>query len=196
MQEQDNNPSSHSLTNEQIARIFGMYWMKPVAWTAEEIGYAQKHDETFWPIAFQVIPELGHVSPWKLLLTPLSSISDEDAIEVAKIFGCNMEDAVKDEDDYKFITRDAEFWRVNLNFWHKTSYEYDEWEIYPLTLYSDGTMSDHYGCCNNAALILQHLIQKGYAVPLFFEPNHPLNGKTAIELNIALDKTKTTDHGQ
>jgi len=30
-----------------------------------------------------------------------------------------------------------------------------------------------------------YLISKGYAVPLFFEPNHWANGKTAIELNIA-----------
>lgn len=37
--------------------------------------------------------------------------------------------------------------------------------------------------------IYQYLVQKGYAVALFFGINHPLNGKTAIELGIAIDKT-------
>lgn len=34
------------------------------------------------------------------------------------------------------------------------------------------------------------LISKGYAVPLFFSPGHWANGKTAIELGIAIDSTK------
>lgn len=35
----------------------------------------------------------------------------------------------------------------------------------------------------------QYLIFKGYAVPLWFGVNHWANGKTAIELGIAIDKT-------
>lgn len=37
--------------------------------------------------------------------------------------------------------------------------------------------------------IYQQLIQWGYAVPLFIESGHPDNGKTAIELGIAIAKT-------
>ena len=36
----------------------------------------------------------------------------------------------------------------------------------------------------------QYLIQKSYAVPLFFGVEHLANGKTAIELGIAIDKNK------
>lgn len=34
----------------------------------------------------------------------------------------------------------------------------------------------------------QYLISKGYAAPLFFEPNHFANYKTAIELDLATIK--------
>lgn len=40
-------------------------------------------------------------------------------------------------------------------------------------------------------LAIQQLIMWGYAVPLFFSLNHWANGKTAIELKIAIDKTQT-----
>lgn len=40
--------------------------------------------------------------------------------------------------------------------------------------------------------IYQQLIYWGYAVPLFIEPGNPDNGKTAIELDIAIDKTLIT----
>ncbi|RYD56974.1 MAG: hypothetical protein EOP56_09210 [Sphingobacteriales bacterium] len=35
----------------------------------------------------------------------------------------------------------------------------------------------------------QALIDGGYDVPLYFAPNHPDNGKTAIELQLAIDST-------
>jgi len=37
------------------------------------------------------------------------------------------------------------------------------------------------------AYIYQDLIHKGYAVPIYFGPDHWANGKTAIELGIAID---------
>jgi len=39
------------------------------------------------------------------------------------------------------------------------------------------------------ARMFQQFILWGYAVPLYFGPNHWANGKTAIQLNIATDKT-------
>lgn len=44
----------------------------------------------------------------------------------------------------------------------------------------------------NICLVFQQLIEWGYAVPLQIEPGHPDNGKTAIELDIAIDKTLIT----
>jgi len=40
--------------------------------------------------------------------------------------------------------------------------------------------------------LFQQLIIWGYAVPLYFDLGHPANGKTAIELDIAIDKTLIT----
>lgn len=42
---------------------------------------------------------------------------------------------------------------------------------------------------NREAIVFQYLISKGYAGPLFFAPNHPCNGKTAIELGLAISST-------
>lgn len=35
----------------------------------------------------------------------------------------------------------------------------------------------------------QFLVKLGYAVPLYIELGHPANGKTAIELDLAIDRT-------
>ena len=40
--------------------------------------------------------------------------------------------------------------------------------------------------------LFQQLIIWGYAVPLYFDLGHPANGKTAIALDIAIDKTLIT----
>lgn len=124
---------NNTLTNEEIARVFAMYlgqkctdWVNIVTYNA-------------W---------LLHMCRFdlKLLLTPLELISDEDAIEVAKM--CMLPDATK------FHT--PEYGRTFLDDFN--------WETY------------------------QYLISKGYAVPLFFVPSHWANGKTAIELGIAIKK--------
>lgn len=44
--------------------------------------------------------------------------------------------------------------------------------------------------CYTSWRLYQHLIKKGYAVPLWFDIDHWANGMTAIELGIAFDKTK------
>lgn len=47
-------------------------------------------------------------------------------------------------------------------------------------------------CHNLLWEAFQYLIKYGYAVPLYFGPDHPCNGKTAIELGIAIDVTLMT----
>lgn len=104
----------------------------------------------------------------KLLLTPLSSITDEDAIEICKI-------------DYDIFRNTGYSFKVGKKlknekvvFCIKSD---SENEIIPIKLYSV------------SSLAAQYLISKGYAVPIWLGVDHPLNGKTPIELGIAIDKT-------
>lgn len=88
----------------------------------------------------------------QIILIPLSSISDEHAIEVARMWHGTLP---KDE------TALSEYGKSIVGIWEDSL----------------------------PAAIHQYLIQQGYAVPLFFGLNHWASGKTAIELEIAIDKT-------
>lgn len=101
----------------------------------------------------------------QLLLTPLSKISDEDAVEVAKSFSpvydvAEMSDLSDNEKSH---------WLKQLG--RKTITE---------MLYHEGRYN---------AFAFNFLIQHGYAVPLFIAPGHPLNGQTAIQMGLAIDAT-------
>lgn len=142
-------------TNEQLSKVFAMY-----------LGCEFKYDENEESNILESIAISGLVGDenrdesgegWygaqdcKLLLTPLSAITDEDAIEVAKIYY---------GDDYKKKG-------VGIDL-------------------IDHFRSGYQGDIIRVNLIQQYLIQKGYAVPLFIEVGHPDNGKTAIELGLAI----------
>lgn len=104
----------------------------------------------------------------KLLLTHLSSITDEDAIEVCKI-------------DYDIFRNTGYSFKVGKKYKNEKVVfcikSDSQNEIIPIKLYSV------------SSLAAQYLISKGYAVPIWLGINHPLNGKTPIELGIAIDKT-------
>ncbi|HRI34983.1 MAG TPA: hypothetical protein PLD02_14640 [Saprospiraceae bacterium] len=132
----------NKLTNEEIARVFAMY-------------YGKKTDA---PHPYDIVTGtmIDYISvgmlKMKLQLTPLSLISDEDAVEVAK-----MEDSKNINRGYEWLSRKGKV----------LAYQ----PLKDVNAY-------------------QYLISKCYAVPLFFGINHWANGKTAIELGIAIDKTK------
>ena len=84
----------------------------------------------------------------QLILTSLSDITDEDAIQVAK-----MTDYYSDE--------------FNL-----TDFKHRVIEIWATKMFD----------------VSQYLISKHYAIPLWFGINHWANGKTAIELKMAIEK--------
>ena len=116
----------------------------------------------------------------KMLLTPLSSITDEHAIEIA--FKNNT--LPENWQIFKVYSQAPETWcavKYRRNYvendlkLNEDGYEYKETYITFYQLYD---------------WQFQYLIQKGYAVPLFFGAGHWANGKTAIELGIAIDKTK------
>lgn len=101
----------------------------------------------------------------KLLLTPLSAITDEDKNEIG----------------------------VLLNGLEQPSLLSYAAEKYTNALVNglSGIPHESYGLTSMFARIsaYQYLIQYSYAVPLFIAPNHRDNGKTAIELGLALDAT-------
>lgn len=124
-------------TIENKAKFFALYW-------GQEILYVDsynkiKHIDSFW------LDELINES--HLLLTPLSQISDEDAIEVAKILG-NAENGSSIE-------------------WDCGGESFDFIGDYCGTVYYDGEI-DYNENEQVSLLILQaydYLRSKGYALP-------------------------------
>lgn len=99
-----------------------------------------------------------HISNSKLLLKPLTEISDEDAIEAANTeFG-------------RFRKPNEEYLKYNSSKFRRAIFEHNQMRF----------------VINNTVVFLQ---SKGCDVPVFIEPNHPDNGKTLIELGLAIDKT-------
>jgi len=156
------------LTNEEIARVFAMYWGGKVS-TIDGDGKML----TLYPKCITVklnkitfgqelhglddgngglhrsYPHYG--GSCKLYLTSLSKITDEHALDVAKINGIRTENPL-------LVGK-------SISYWLKIQGENRDCTIE----------------------IFQYLIQKGYAVPLFFGINHWANAKTPIELGIAIE---------
>lgn len=159
------------LTKEEIAKVFAMYMDAKVRVCL--YGYTTNINAiSKGLISLDNSPTNNRPtafvsqSVWgiRLLLRPLSAITDEDAIEVAKLslFTGNPEAYVKVGKD--IIERVINY----KSYTHRRMVFCPEQYLF--------------------------LISKGYAVPLFFAPNHWANGKTAIELGIAIDNTLNTEH--
>jgi len=134
------------LTNEEIARVFAMYWGCRL-----DAGMITKVD-SFW---------MNKVSNGEtdtvLLLTPLSKITDEDLVACYHLHSGLI--GYDYTCDFKPALEMARHW-INMD---------GEKTLCKLTQLSE------------------YLRSKGYAVPLFFGLNHWANGKTPIELGIAIE---------
>ena len=175
------------LTNEEIAKVFAMYLGCDI-----EVGL-YNYETTLKAVhqSGQIMPYKGptdyavtFVSPsvWgmKIKLTPISKITDEHAIEVAKLrilkhgvdINCIDEFSVNRISDLDSIVR------------------------YAGPGFSGGVVIQSNGLINYEIITqlfsdeYQCLINTMYAVPLFFSPNHWANGNTAIELGIAIESLK------
>lgn len=62
---------------QEKARFFAQYWGQDVLFMREE------HDLALWKVQLYT----DDIVDWHLLLTPLSQITDEDAIEVGRLHG-------------------------------------------------------------------------------------------------------------
>lgn len=156
--------SENKLTNEEISRVFAMYYGQRVLKFSKTAPATQICDCYM----------LGRINnDCVISLTPLSAITDEHAIEVAKI--CNF--------DNKTLTMCKYNSFENLQDIGKRIIEY-----YLYNEIKDGFNT--HGIWFNINDFNWFLILKGYAVPLWFGLNHWANGKTAIELEVAIDRTK------
>lgn len=159
------------LTNEQIARVFAMYMPCATMQGGNNfnrilVGVGGFEDAGFCYGRLKNNASVANqfVSNFQLLLTPLSAISDEDACSVAEISGFRR-------DSPSLLKFGKEI--VTMIIYNATDF-HSFWMSFDTHL---------------VIFIYQYLIQKGYAVPLFMEPRHPDNGKTAIELGLAIDKS-------
>jgi hypothetical protein len=177
------------LTNAEIARVFAMYIDIEVInprFPYSRISYDNMMCEWFGASFYD---RNTFFSDRRILLTPLPSITDEHAIEVATLFskmaGSGVGTFYYNVRYVDKIERDS--YKIIIN--------YDTGEI--LYIYID-TGEVFFNTKSAERVFLfgkltyeprELLIKKGYAVPLFFGSNHWANGKNAIELNIAIDKT-------
>lgn len=142
--------ATNNLTTEQIAKVFAMYLGCDI-----QGEYLSMDIDTGIKISVPLMRKLAGVyqngkmmlegglfdlSSPKLILRPLSAITDEDTDIADEMI---IEGIGSAFDDGRFV-----------------------------------------------GLTYPFLIQRGYAVPLFIAPNHPDNGKTAIELGIANEAFK------
>lgn len=146
------------LTSAEKSKVFGMYLPctvlcgKQIGWTLSQKKY---------PADMRFYAEHYHRN-LKLLLTPLSQITDEHASEIVKVLRIQ-------EDEAGFDTNGAAIKNC---------------------LIQDGFYAlDLFAFYSGVSDVFQYLLSKGYAVPLWLGIGHWANGKTAIELGIAIDKT-------
>lgn len=170
------------LTNEEIARVFAMY-LGCNFWLCDNLEGNPVIEKVTSTIVSEIEKGdwLGYDNrPGELLLlAPLELISDEDAIAIA----CFEDTGYKKlnfstykKDGFNFLVE-----KENTNI--KCSYNYKTW-------FYDGVFDCKYKFSLDINTLnwksYQLMLKKGYAVPLFFGVNHWANGKTAIELKIAI----------
>lgn len=159
------------LTDEEVVRVYAMYYPCKIK---ENLGgniYTGIANHLALPLItwhVQVKEKKGmpFIESTKLLLTPLSEISDEHAIEVAKVLGIDRLTDTDMDIPISVIKSKVKSYFENYGL-RKLGFE-------------------------NSSNIYQQLIIWRYAVPLFFGLNHWANSKTAIELSIALPSTNKT----
>lgn len=106
------------------------------------------------------------INDGRLYLRPLSSIIDDEAIEVAKMAGISY-DFVEENGKIEICRNEKD---ISVYYWVQTSYEYDEYDKMPFSIsFVHYEFFDHMGCSNNSLSVWQYLQQQGFALPVFFK---------------------------
>lgn len=151
-------------TSEFLAAMFGAYIGSETCIDASNHGNGATH--TLYRAMTGVtgtkaslvhfVDGIEEIDKCQIILTPLPEITEEDAIEVAKIAGCKMEDAYESDSDRQFIEKD-EWGNIVLYFWHSTSSETDEADVFPFTITTTGECYDYMGTSVNQIAITDYL---------------------------------------
>lgn len=185
------------LTNEEKAKVLSMYTDCQTK-GGDIIQYCGNTPDFKNPVVYYPKEATMLWCEWHQIVArtiPLAKISCEDAIEVAKI-ACGTQ--YIDIEDVMFCNQPTvkehhTIYQIKFKAFEVIKHIDDkpkEFMIYvnswgTINMYVDGHLSNNrYDC-----FIWQYLISKGYAVPIYFSPNHEANGKDAIQLGIAIDKT-------
>jgi hypothetical protein len=172
------------LTKEQIAKVFSDHYHCEVYVTTNLEGRA-----VIEPVTSCLLEDiendwwLGSQGRQLLLLTPLTHISNEDALQLARIL---IDQKTVEVHRSKCWGYDS-FELISLGQKYRFYFS-QKGELEVETENTDGWKPCQ-GDLITAHFAYEFLRWKKYAVPLLFGPNHPSNGKTAIALRLAIDAT-------
>jgi hypothetical protein len=172
-----------NLTNEEIRKVHAMYWGQYII----KVMLASWDGEPLREIDILTM-ESDSFKYFKLSLTSLKLITDEHAIRLAELINCSKYAA---DETFKVVKEDE---RISV---HSSEVKHETIPIfgyrYETRIYTDCYVSGigMYSLTKQMPYeAYQQLINWGYSVPLYFGLDHWANGKTAIELGIAIDKSK------
>lgn len=173
----------NKLTTEEIAKVFAMYWGQDIVCRPE---YEEHSGSPIHNALSLFVLGMFKIENHILLLYTLPDIADEHAIEAAELIN---DKKYPEAESFKVVKEGEKISVYSSEVRHSDMPSFGF--RYETKLYADGyavkmgTSRPTYQMPYEA---YQYLIQKGYAVPLFFGVNHWANGKTAIELGIAIKR--------
>lgn len=166
-----------NLTNQEIAKVFAMY----LGCKVEEDYSGKSPNGTLTEVnllaggtckVLHNVEWAFNIEDCKLVLQNLSSITDEHAIALAKMWQPDYDWEPKDiTEDYLFLTcRDYQMW-----IWFEGELSFEE-------IYHHSERIAETTTCGNIIELIDQLREWGYALPY--------KDQSLFELGIAIDKTK------
>lgn len=170
------------LTEKEIAQVFGLYPLCPVAIFDDQSDAKEYVPDELQGIVFikpyHVISEhsKNDIEKIRLVLKPIHHITDTEALMLCRCYD-NMPLATAGRLGWQ-IKREAD----RLKVCSKDFKYIIDFKSGAIALYRDNKPS----MLGNMAMAMQWYLKNHFAIPLFFEPAHPHNGLTAIDLGIAI----------
>lgn len=173
------------LTKYETQKIFAMYWGQYIIkvcrpeWDGKDLREVDS-----------ITMESDAFKDFILCLIPISEISDTDAIKVAELIN---DKKYTEGEIFKVVREGAKISVYSSEVKHIDTPSFGF--RYETKLYTDGyavKMGTSVPTYQMPYEAHQYLIQNGYNVPLFLGLDHWANGKTPIELGIAINNQPNT----
>jgi hypothetical protein len=169
----------NNLTTEEIAQVFSMHWGQSIVQSNGSMeGCPIGNALSLYILGMYKMNTM-------LLLTKLINISDEHAIALAELVNCEK---YKDGETFKVIKEDEKISVYSSEVKHETIPNFGF--RYETSIYTDCYVKSIHNYAITAQMpyeAYQQLVKWGYSVPLYFGLEHWANGKTPIELGIAIE---------